>query len=220
MLTMKWERSSLMRAKFPRKAPALIAVVGTAALIAAASASAVTVSSFTPGAGRPSVPGSCDGSIITVTGTGFVNDGSTPSVSFNGTPSPTVLVGSDTTLYATVPGTATDGSISVTTAKGTATSATAFHLYQCWGTDRDVTPAVLATVGKISPKTAKVGAAVTVTGHQFTGTKTVTIGGVSGKFTVLSDTRLKVTVPATAKTGKLAITNAAGTTTSGTITVG
>jgi IPT/TIG domain len=55
---------------------------------------------------------------------------------------------------------------------------------------------------------------LTVTGSSFTGTKGVTIGGVKAKYKVVSDTSLSVTVPANAVTGTVAVTTAAGTTTS------
>lgn len=78
---------------------------------------APTISGFNPASGSA-------GDTITITGTNFVIGATT--VSFNGTPSSTVSVSSATSLTAVVPAGATSGTISVTTAGGTATSGTSF----------------------------------------------------------------------------------------------
>ena len=74
--------------------------------------------------------------------------------------------------------------------------------------------APVPTVVKVSPLKAKVGAKVTVTGTNLTGTTSVTIKGVPAKFTVVSKAKLTFIVPAKAKTGTVAVTNPSGTATS------
>jgi molybdate transport system substrate-binding protein len=74
--------------------------------------------------------------------------------------------------------------------------------------------APVPTVVKVSPLKAKVGAKVTVTGTNLTGTTSVTIKGVPAKFTVVSKAKLTFIVPAKAKTGTVTVTNPSGTATS------
>jgi uncharacterized repeat protein (TIGR03803 family) len=62
------------------------------------------------------------------------------------------------------------------------------------------------------PTSGPVGTEVTITGVSLTQTTKVTFGGVKATtFTVNSDTQVTATVPATAVTGKIAITTAGGT---------
>jgi len=75
------------------------------------------------------------------------------------------------------------------------------------------------TITKVLPARGKVGAKVTVTGTNFTGTTSVTIKGVAAKFNVVSKTRLTFLVPKKAKTGSVTVTNPSGTATSATFTV-
>jgi len=79
-------------------------------------ASAPTITSFAPGNGGA-------GTTVTINGTNFIG---TSSVSFNGTPAASFVVNSATQITATVPSSMTTGPISVTTAGGTATSASNF----------------------------------------------------------------------------------------------
>jgi molybdate transport system substrate-binding protein len=58
------------------------------------------------------------------------------------------------------------------------------------------------------------GSSVVVTGANFTGTTSVTIHGVPARFTVLSGTRIRITVPRKAKTGSITVTSPSGTATS------
>lgn len=71
--------------------------------------------------------------------------------------------------------------------------------------------APVPTIAKVTPARAKVGATVTVTGTNFTGTTSVTIQGVPAKFKVVSPTKLMLTVPAKAKSGTITVTNPSGT---------
>jgi len=75
-------------------------------------------------------------------------------------------------------------------------------------------PAKLVVAPKIvlfSPAAAKVGSKVTIYGQNFVNVTWVKLGGKSAKFHVVSKTRLWLTVPLTAKTGKLAVRAAGGT---------
>ena len=88
---------------------------------------APTISSFSPTSG-PS------GTSVSVTGTGFT--GAT-SVKFNGTTA-TFSVADDSHISATVPASATTGTITVITAAGTATSASAFTVNVANGLDLSI----------------------------------------------------------------------------------
>jgi molybdate transport system substrate-binding protein len=76
------------------------------------------------------------------------------------------------------------------------------------------------TIAKLSPTKGRAGTKVTVTGTNFAGTTSVTIKGVAAKFTVVSKTKLTFFVPVKAKTGRVTVTNPAGTASSTTFTVG
>src|SRR5581483_111924 len=97
----------------------------------------VTISSFSPTSGLPNKDAgtACPGATVTITGSGFVNDGPTSQVQvmFNGLPAApgSVQVGSDSTVYAIVPDGGTDGPITVVTAKGSATSTGSFYVNPC-----------------------------------------------------------------------------------------
>ena len=80
--------------------------------------------------------------------------------------------------------------------------------------------APVPTITKIAPPHAKVGATVTLTGTNFTGTTSVTIQGVPAKFKVVSATKLTVKIPAKAKTGTITVTNPSGTATSKPFAIG
>lgn len=75
-------------------------------------------------------------------------------------------------------------------------------------------------IAAAAPTHAKVGATVTLTGTNFTGTTSVTIQGVPAKFKVVSATKLTFTIPAKAKSGAITVTNPSGTATSKRVTIG
>jgi hypothetical protein len=211
-----------MRARFYRTAVSA-AVLMMLPLVLAGTALAVTIASFTPTSGltqTPSDGSQCAGAVIAITGTGFVDE-KVSGVSFNGVASPYVNVGSNVTVYAMVPDKATTGPISVTTSAGTATSATNFTVNACPYTASQVVKApattsgaAKATVTTFTPAKAKAGAKVTITGTGFIGATGVKIGGVKATFKIVSGTKITATVPAKAKSGKISVTNSAGTTTS------
>ena len=205
--------------------PAASAAVLMFALTLAGPALAVTITSFTPTTDWiPEDPGACVGTSVTINGTGFVNDGGPVTVMFNGKPAVNVVIGSDIIIYAKASATTTPGSVTVTTAKGTATAATAFNIIPCAShlgptliatPGKTTTPAAAkASIASFTPAKAKAGATLTISGANLTGATAVKIGGAAAKFKVVSATKITATVPATAKSGKVSVTTASGTATS------
>lgn len=123
------------------------------------------------------------------------------SVTFNGKAA-TFTVPLSTEIKTTVPSRATTGKVKVVTPSRTLTSNVNFR----------VTP----TISSFSPTSGPVGTSVTITGESFiTGATTVTFaGGFNGKITSLSYTKITVTVPSGAKTGRITVTTPGGTATS------
>jgi hypothetical protein len=207
----------------------------TSALLFAGSALGVAITSFTPKAGLAQDDPYCPGGHVTINGSGFANDGGVPTVMFaGGIKAVDVQVGSDTVLYVMVPNGAKTGPITVTTPAGTATTQSLpatdaatpigeiklpnnlFTVAPCWGrtaynSQLAVSSGAKAAVTAVKPAQAKAGAKVTITGHDFLGTTAVKFAGAKATFKVVSDTKITATVPAGAKTGKISITTAAGT---------
>lgn len=212
------------------------AAVVTSALIFAGSALAVTITSFTPSSGLAENQPYCPGGHVTITGSGFVSDGGVTSVTVGGVAAVDVQVGSDNTIYLMVPRGAQTGPIVVTTKAGTATTASlpsgsnvtpigeislprnVFTVLQCWGQQANTTSVASSktTITSFTPTKGKSGAKVTITGTNFTGATAVKFAGVKATFKVASATKITATVPAGAKTGKIAVTTATGTATSST----
>ena len=136
------------------------------------------------------------GSTIEFLGQGFT---SATTVAFHGTPA-TRTVKSGTYLTATVPSGATTGLVTVTTNAGTLTSNKPFR--------------VIPQIQSFTPTSGPVGTVVTITGVSLTQATHVSFAGKAAGFTVISDTKITATVPAGAKTGRIAITTAGGTATS------
>jgi len=187
-----------------RRTVMVVAVFVPVALCFAASAFAVTVTSFSGAYGRASSLPYCYGSTLTITGTGFVNDGSVPSVTVGGVPALKVTVGSDTTLFALIGPGATTGPVVVTTAKGTATSTTNENIFPCASGAPTTAPIV-----KSLPAKATAGKKIALSGSGFVGTTGVTVGGAVAAYAIPSDNLMYVVIPkgATndATTGKLII---------------
>jgi hypothetical protein len=127
-----------------------------------------------------------------VDGTGF---GGISSVKVHGV-SAGFSVLSRTQLRLTVPASATDGQITVTTPGGTATSA--------------ATLLVTPRVGGFSPGSALVGAKVTIGGNAFGGATSVLFNGVPATPATVTPTAITVLVPADASTGKLTVVTPSG----------
>jgi uncharacterized repeat protein (TIGR03803 family) len=134
------------------------------------------------------------GKVIEFLGQGFTG---TTAVSFNGKPA-TFTVASTTYMTATVPAGATTGAVTVTTPGGVLTSNRKFR----------VTPQITS----FAPPSGPVGTVITITGVSLTQATKVTFGGVAATtFTVNSDSKVTVTVPIGAVTGKIVITTPGGT---------
>jgi hypothetical protein len=145
---------------------------------------------------RPAISGlsttsATTGTLVTITGTTF---GGTMSVKFNGVAA-VFLVASPTTIRATVPAAATSGTVTVTTAAGTAASPSPFT--------------VLPKVTGFSPLAGAAGALVTVVGSGFTPSSAVTFNGLpAATTTYVGPTQVKATVPPGATTGTIAVDGA------------
>ena len=140
------------------------------------------------------------GSSVTITGVSLTQ---ATKVTIGGKAA-SFTMNSDTKITATVPvGAKTGQKITVTTPGGAATSATTFT--------------VVPSIAGFSPSSGPVGTLVKITGNTFTGTTSVTFGGVAAtSFTVVKDSEVDATVPAGAVTGKIGVTTAGGTATSAT----
>ena len=164
--------------------------------------SATSPTSFTvvpaPTITKLSVVTGTSGTAVTVTGTNLTY---LVSVDVNGAPA-LVRTKTATTIGITVPNNASTGAVHVITTSGTATSANF---------------TVKPTITTLTPATGARLSSVTITGTNFTGTTAVTVGGIavaSGNIRVVSPTSLMITVPNTAITGRVVVTNAGGTATS------
>jgi hypothetical protein len=138
---------------------------------------APTISSFTPSS-------STIGATVTITGTNFT--GAT-AVRFNGIAATTYSVVSATSITATVPTGASTGTIAVTTAGGTATSASSLTL-----------PVPPPTITSFSPTNGFVGSTVTISGTGFDSTpnnNVVLLDGMRCTITSASSTSLSVIIP-------------------------
>jgi len=155
---------------------------------------APTITSFNPTTGAA-------GTSVVITGTNFT--GAT-AVKFNGTAATTFTVNSATQITATVASGSTTGPIAVTTAGGTATSATNFTV---------IIPA--PTITSFNPTSGPVGTGVVITGTNFTGATAVAFNGKAASvFTVNTATQITATVASGSTTGKITVTTAGGTATS------
>jgi hypothetical protein len=144
---------------------------------------APTITSFTPTSG-------ITGTSVTITGTNFT---AASSVKFGSLAAP-YTPQSATVIVAKVPAGAVARPISVTTGVGTATSSTSF------------TPTLSIT--SLSPSSGPAGTVVTITGLGFTSTSSVKFNGSAATtVTFVSATQLNATVPATATSGAVAVTN-------------
>jgi IPT/TIG domain/Sortilin, neurotensin receptor 3, len=131
------------------------------------------------------------GSTVTINGTNFV-PGAT--VKFGALASPSVTFVSGTQIKAVVPNGAVTAKISVTTPAGTGTSASNFT--------------VTLSVTGFSPSSGPTGTVVTITGVGFNSSSTVKFNGTAASsVTHVSSTQLKATVPSTATTGPIIVTN-------------
>lgn len=119
------------------------------------------------------------------------------AVSFGGIPADGFTVVSAGRIDAKVPAGAVTAPVSVTTAKGTGSSAAPFP--------------VSPTVASFTPATGPAGTRVTITGSNLSGATAVRFGGVIAGFTVVSPTQVTATAPVNAPSGPISVTTPAGT---------
>ncbi len=179
-----------------------LSLLGALGLVVAGSAGAVTITSWF--GGKAAVPqvvtaaGSCPGTVVNITGTGFINDGGIVSVTIGGVPAGEIVVGTDTTLFARVGVGATSGPVIVTTKAGTATATPNAVVWPCQATG---VATVVPKIDSVSPQRAKGGKKLTLNGNGFVGTTSVTVGGTTAAYAIPSDLLMYVRVPADAKAG-------------------
>ena len=179
-----------------------LSLLGALGLVVAGSAGAVTITSWF--GGKAAVPavvtaaGSCPGTVVKITGTGFINDGGIVSVTIGGVPAGEIVVGTDTNLFARVGAGATSGPIVVTTKAGTATASPNAIVWPCQSLGA---AAAAAKIDSVTPQRAKGGKKLTLAGIGFVGTSSVTVGGQAAAFAIPSDNLMYVRVPADAKAG-------------------
>jgi len=160
------------------------------------------IDSFTPTTGPA-------GTSVTISGVNLRAATGEPTVKIGAVPAAVSPGSTDTSVTVTVPSTAVTGKISVTTADGTGISTDNFVVIK------------LPTITSFTPTSGQVGALVTIAGTNLGTATDVTFNGTSaGAPTVLSATSIRANVPPGATTGKIAVTNPAGTVQSaGTFTV-
>src|SRR5207245_321135 len=141
----------------------------------------------------------CSSNLVTVNGTGFT--GATKVTFYSSVVASFSLV-SDTQITTTVPAGARTGKIQVTNSAGTGASSSSFVVI------------VAPSITSFTPTNGPVGATVTITGSNFTGTTAVSLDGVAASFTVNLNTKITATVPTGATTGPIQVTNPSGTGTS------
>ena len=142
---------------------------------------------------RAAVPGTT----VLLTGDGLFN-GTTPVVKFNGVTARIVNApASGNRITVIVPVGATSGFITVTTRSGTARTAFAFS--------------IAPRITSFTPSSGRPGTSVVITGASFVGVRAVYFGSSSAIFKVESPSKIRVTVPARARTSRIVVVTAAGT---------
>jgi kumamolisin len=172
--------------------------------VVAAGGTGTSAANFTvlPGPPAPNISGfspayGVTNASIVITGLNFTN---VSAVNFNGV-SAGFTVNSTTQITALVPITATAGPISVTTASGTATSASSFIVLAGNGTP---------VVASFTPTNGIVNSSVVITGTNFVAVSGVALNGVSATFTVDSLSQITISVPVGSTGGPVSVTNSYG----------
>ena len=190
-----------------------LSLLGALGLVAAGSAGAVTITSWV--GGKAAVPavitaaGSCPGTVVTINGTGFINDGGIVNVTIGGVPAGEIVVGSDTLLFARTGAGATSGPVVVTTKAGTAKATPDAIVWPCQSTGAAT---AAPKIDSVTPQRAKSGKKLTLAGIGFVGTTSVKVGNETAAYAIPSDNLMYVRVPADAKAGltTVVITNNKG----------
>ena len=165
-----------------------ITTPGGTAISAGSFTGAPTIGSFTPTSGAL-------GAVVTITGT---NLASATSVKFNGTAA-TITSDSATQIVTKAPAGTTTGPLTVTTAGGTATSATSFTFL----------PA--PTITSFTPTSGPVGTTVTITGTNLSTATALKFNATAAVITSKTATQIVTKVPAGATTGQITVTSPGGT---------
>src|SRR5439155_21388180 len=140
------------------------------------------------------------GTIVTISGSNLRAATGEPTVKFGAVPAVVTPGSTDTSVTVTVPNTAVTGKISVTTLDGTGLSVDNFVVIK------------LPTVTSFTPASGQVGTSITINGTNLATVTDVQFGGITAPgFTILSPTSITANVPSGASTGKIAVTNPAGT---------
>jgi trimeric autotransporter adhesin len=163
--------------------PYTINLAGSAIILAPA------ITGFSPAGGLI-------GSTVVITGTNLIN---TTSVTFNNTAA-SFVIDNDGQITATVPAGATPGNIAVKNQTNTAT-----------GGHFNVISQPEPTITGFTPTSGPIGQTVVITGTDFTGATSVTFNAKPAAYTVDNSTQITAIVPASATTGKIAITTPGGT---------
>lgn len=169
---------------------------GTFTLLAAP---APIITGLSPTSGAP-------GASVTISGTALsLSEPGLPDVRFNNTPVTTITSQSSTSLSVRVPIGATSGVVTVQTSKGVASSAASFTVLT------SSTPVLYG----FSPAAAPVGAAVTLTGVNFSAVTTVTLNGASVPFAITGPGSIVVTsLPPGITSGSFRVLSPTGSATS------
>ena len=155
---------------------------------------APTISGFSPTSAYLNAP-------VVIAGTNFVD---LTAVRFGTTPA-SYSTDSTTQITANVPSGFTNGPISVVTTHGTVSSASNFT--------RTLSP---PSISGFSPTSGTMGMRVVISGSNFRGINSVTIGGVWASSTVDAPNQITATVPSGAVTGPIVVNGLDGTATSAT----
>jgi hypothetical protein len=177
--------------------PAHGAFTATSFAVTSAAASAYpqqAISSFSPSQGGA-------GTVVTVNGSGFVGSNLAWVGAAHDAP---VSVLSDTQLRVTIPAGATTSAIGIFNPTHVAFTATSF-------TVTSAAPAYpQQAISSFSPSQGGVGTVVTVNGSGFNGSNLAWVGAAHNAVVqVISDTQIRVTIPADATTGAIGIFNSA-----------
>jgi FG-GAP-like repeat/IPT/TIG domain len=148
----------------------------------------LTISGFSPQSGPT-------GTVVTISGAGFL---STPSVYFGGVAASNIRVVSTSLLTATVAGGAT-GEVTVSAFNGADSLAGFTYLVAA--------PPPIIVTSSFSPSAAGTGTQVTIDGLHFSSATSVTFGGVSASFQIVSDSVIVATV-GSGGSGEVTVANA------------
>ncbi|MCF6361664.1 MAG: IPT/TIG domain-containing protein [Cyclobacteriaceae bacterium] len=149
---------------------------------------APTISTIDPLSGK-------EGTIVTITGTGFSNDTTENVVLFNGKESVEIILATATQISALVPVGATSGSVSVTVGGKTITGPE-FKVFEI-------------EITSISPTGGKVGTEVIITGNDFSlvpDENLVKFNGIVAEVSAATNTSITTSVPEGATTGPVTVT--------------